>query len=179
MYMHKVLICAVLVISCPLILADRFSKPASPEDIKNVYYSVFPNGGNLPEGSGNARQGKPLYEQHCSACHGLNGEGTLADKLVGGRGTLTSETPIKTLGSYWPYATTIFDYTRRAMPYNAPMSLSNENYYAITAYLLNMNEIISANAIMDRNSLPEVQMPNRNGFINAYPKWPEKYDLVK
>ena len=155
-----------------------FSQPATDEDIERVYLSVFPDGENLPEGSGTAAQGKPVYDMYCAACHGLEGEGTLANKLVGGRGTLDTDAPDKTVGSYWPYATTVFNYIRRSMPYTAPMSLTNEEYYAITAFILNKNDIIAAETVLDKNSLPEVRMPNRDGFVNAYPNIPAQYDYM-
>ena len=153
-----------------------FSEAATAADIERVYLSILPDGENLPEGSGTATQGKAVYEIYCVACHGMHGEGTLADKLVGGRGTLDSDSPVKTVGSYWPYATTVFNYIRRSMPYTAPMSLTNEEYYAITAFILNKNDIISADKVLDKNSLPDVQMPNRDGFVNSYPNIPEQYD---
>ena len=155
-----------------------FSEPATADDIKRVYWSIFPDGENLPDGSGTATQGKAVYDMHCAACHGMDGEGTLANQLVGGRGTLDSDMPVKTVGSYWPYATTVFNYIRRSMPYTAPMSLTNAEYYAITAYVLNKNDIISADKIIDRDSLPEIEMPNRDGFLNAYPDIPKEYDYM-
>jgi len=156
-----------------------FSEPATAEDIDRVFLSIIMDGTNLPDGSGTAAEGKPLYDMYCAACHGFDGEGTLANKIVGGRGTLDSDAPVKTVGSYWPYATTIFNYIRRSMPYTAPMSLTNDNYYAIAAYLLNKNDIIATDAVMDKESLPKVEMPNRDGFINAYPNIPGKYDFMK
>ena len=153
-----------------------FSKAATAEDIERVYLSILPDGENLPDGSGTATQGKAVYEMYCVACHGMDGEGTLADKLVGGRGTLDSDSPVKTVGSFWPYATTVFNYIRRSMPYTAPMSLTNEEYYAITAFILNKNDIIAADKVLDKNSLPQVRMPNRDGFVNSYPAIPAKYD---
>lgn len=182
MSMRNSLACVVAVAMgfCTAVaLADSgFSEPATAEDIELVYLSVFPDGENLPEGSGTATQGKPVYEMYCASCHGIDGEGTLADKLVGGRGTLDTEAPDKTVGSYWPYATTVFNYIRRSMPYTAPMSLTNEEYYAITAFVLNKNDIIAADTVIDKNSLPEVRMPNRDGFVNAYPNVPEQYDYM-
>jgi len=152
-----------------------FSEPAAEEDIALVNLSIDTNGQNLPDGSGTAEQGKPLYDMHCASCHGVDGEGTLANKLVGGHGTLGTEAPVKTVGSYWPYATTLFDYSRRTMPYMTPMSLSNDDYYAITAYILNMNDVIANDAVMDKSTLADVVMPNRDGFLNSYPNMPEKY----
>jgi len=152
-----------------------FSEPATAEDIALVNLSIDTNGQNLPDGSGTAEQGKPLYDAHCASCHGVDGEGTLANKLVGGHGTLGTDAPVKTVGSYWPYATTLFDYSRRTMPYMTPMSLSNDDYYAITAYILNMNDVIADDAVMDKSSLAEIVMPNREGFLNSYPDMPGKY----
>jgi cytochrome c len=152
-----------------------FGEPATAEDVALVNLSIDTNGQNLPDGSGTAEQGKPLYDAHCASCHGVDGEGTLANKLVGGHGTLGTDAPVKTVGSYWPYATTLFDYSRRTMPYLTPMSLSNDDYYAITAYILNMNDVIADGAVMDKSTLAEVVMPNRDGFLNSYPDMPEKY----
>ncbi len=105
--------------------------------------------------------GHEIFEQQCSACHGEKGEGALADRLVGGQGTLATAKPIKTVGSYWPYATTLFDYVRRAMPHNAPQSLSNDEVYAVSAYILHLNGVIPADAALDAKSLPAIKMPNR------------------
>ncbi len=152
-----------------------FSEPATAEDIALVNLSIDTDGQNLPDGSGTAEQGKSLYDAHCASCHGVDGEGTIANKLVGGHGTLGSDAPVKTVGSYWPYATTLFDYNRRTMPYTAPMSLSNDDYYAITAYILNMNDVIADDVVMDKSTLADVIMPNRDGFLNSYPNMPEQY----
>ncbi len=153
-----------------------FAEPATQADIDYVWFSVGTDGENLPAGSGVAEAGKPLYETHCGACHGLEGEGTLAQRLVGGIGSLDSSTPVKTVGSYWPYATTLFNYLRRAMPYTAPMLLTNDEYYAITAYLLFRNGIIEEDTVVSKDSLPGIEMPNRNGFVSAWPSVPEEYD---
>lgn len=155
----------------------RFAEPASESDIREVYLSVGTDGQNLPDGSGDARAGKPLYEAHCASCHGLTGEGGIANQLAGGFGTLDSDQPVRTVGSYWPYATTVFNYVRRSMPFMAPMSLTNEDYYAITAYLLHLNGIVEEDVVIDRESLPRVEMPNRDGFVNAYPDRPPQYNL--
>ena len=176
------IVCALLVPGSLVLTADPemgFAEPASAADIARVYWATFPDGKNLPVGSGTAIKGKALFETHCASCHGLDGEGTLANQLVGGRGTLDSKTPVKTIGSYWPYATTVFNYIRRAMPFTAPMSLSNDDYYALTAYLLNMNDIVADDAVIDGDSLSKVRMPNRDGFVNAYPKVPKAYDFME
>lgn len=178
MSMHKPLLVVLLLLASGFTSAQAqtsFSEPASAEDIALVNLSIDTNGQNLPDGSGTAEQGKPLYDAHCASCHGVDGEGTIANKLVGGHGTLGSDAPVKTVGSYWPYATTLFDYSRRTMPYLTPMSLSNDDYYAITAYILNMNDVIADDAVMNKSTLAEVVMPNRDGFLNSYPDIPEKY----
>lgn len=128
--------------------------------------SIPPSGAGLPSGSGNVAQGQKVYDAKCQACHGPKGVGKPADALVGGKGSLTSGKPMRTVGSYWPYATTLFDYTRRAMPTTAPMSLSNEEVYAVTAYVLFLNGIVPESAVMDAQTLPQVKMPNRDGFID-------------
>lgn len=128
--------------------------------------SIPPSGAGLPAGSGTVAQGQKVYEAKCQSCHGPKGVGKPADALVGGIGSLASGKPMRTVGSYWPYATTLFDYTRRAMPTTAPMSLSNEEVYAVTAYVLFLNGIIPESTVMDAQTLPQVKMPNRDGFID-------------
>ena len=113
-----------------------------------------------------------MYRKHCLRCHGEGAEGGdgLADRLVGGIGSLASESPIKTVGSYWPYATTIFDYVRRAMPYDLPMSLTNDDVYAVTAYVLVLNDIIEPTDVLNSITLPNIEMPNRHGFVIHWPE---------
>ena len=154
----------------------ELGQPASEADIKQVFWSVFPNGENLPAGSGSADDGKVLFQMYCMACHGVEGVGLTAVPLAGGHGSLATETPLKTIGSYWPYAPTVFNYIRRSMPYTAPMSLSNDDYYAITAYLLVINGIVEPGTEVNAETLPKIRMPNRDGFVSAYPKVPRKYD---
>ena len=141
-----------------------FGKQASEREVAGWDIDASADGKGLPRGSGTAAKGKPLYEMHCGACHGMKGEGNAADRLVGGRGTLNTDKPVMTVGSYWPYAPTVYDYINRAMPFNAPQSLPADEVYAITAYLLFLNGIIGENEAMDASSLPKVQMPNRKGF---------------
>jgi mono/diheme cytochrome c family protein len=131
--------------------------------------AILVDGSNLPAGSGTSVQGKVVYQQKCAACHGATGaeKDTRLTPLIGGQGSLATAQPVRTLGSYWPYSTIVFDYIRRAMPFNAPKTLSNDEVYAITAYLLQANGIIGEAAVMDRTTLPAVQMPNRNGFVMA------------
>jgi S-disulfanyl-L-cysteine oxidoreductase SoxD len=128
--------------------------------------SIPPSGVGLPGGSGTVAQGQKVYDAKCQACHGPKGVGKPADPLAGGIGSLASGKPMRTVGSYWPYATTLFDYTRRAMPTTAPMSLTDEEVYAVTAYVLFLNGIVPESAVMNAQTLPQVKMPNRDGFID-------------
>jgi S-disulfanyl-L-cysteine oxidoreductase SoxD len=137
----------------------------SPEEIRQWDSSVAPDGTGLPEGSGTAAQGREVYANRCSKCHGAKGEGGDSVALAGGQGTLKSSKPLRTVGSYWPQATTIWDYLNRAMPFKNPGMLSRDQVYAVTAYVLFLNGIVAENAVMDAKSLPKVQMPNRNGFV--------------
>ena len=143
--------------------------PATEAQVESADISIGPDGSGLPPGSGTPAQGEAIYSTKCLACHGPQGSGTVNDRLAGGQGTLSSPAPIKTIGSYWPHATTVFDYVRRAMPYPAPHSLTDPEAYALTAYLLSLNGIIAKDAVMDAKTLPRVQMPNRGNFILAYP----------
>jgi len=147
----------------------RLGEPLSHTEVDAVNFTVMPDGDGLPAGSGSAVEGRALYEQHCQACHGKQGEGTLNDRLVGGHGSLDGAQPVKTVGSYWPYATTLFDYLRRAMPYAAPGSLSNDETYAVTAYLLYLNDIVDEARVLNADTLPLVKMPNRDNFDWAWP----------
>src|SRR5499426_284582 len=146
----------------------NLGRPATPAEVAGWDISIPPDGTGLPPGSGTPEQGAVVYIQKCQACHGEKGAGQPNDRLVGGQGTLASASPVRTIGSYWPYATTVFDYVRRAMPYPAPHSLSDSEAYAVTAYLLRLNGIIGADDVMDATSLPKVKMPNRGGFTSAF-----------
>jgi cytochrome c len=149
----------------------RLGRPATPEEIARVDISIPPSGEGLPAGSGSVAQGAAVYAQKCEVCHGPNGAGTPSgDRLVGGIGSLATPNPIKTVASYWPYATTLFDYIRRAMPIVAPQSLQNDEVYAVVAYILSIDNIVPKDAVLDAQSLPKVQMPNRNGFVNWEPR---------
>jgi cytochrome c len=154
--------------------------PLTPADLAPVF-AIPPSGAGLPPGSGTPAQGAAVYAQACAACHGdaLQGQKTIgAPALIGGRSTLTrvpnlsttppTNLPVKTVESYWPYATTLFDYIKRAMPMNAPGSLSNDQVYAVSAYILARASIIGPNDKIDAATLPAVKMPNRNGFIADY-----------
>lgn len=136
------------------------------DEIARRDLTVFPSGAGLPKGRGHAVQGERIYATQCAACHGRRGEGAeLGPALTGGIGSLDTETPQRTVGSSWPYATSVFDYTRRAMPYQAPGSLTDDEVYAVTAYMLYLSGIIGAHDVLDEKTLPAVKMPNRDGFI--------------
>jgi mono/diheme cytochrome c family protein len=139
--------------------------PVTDQDLAAWNIDVAPDGRGLPAGSGDVATGAHLFAAKCAACHGAQGQGGLGDPLIGGQGTLASAKPKRTVGSYWPYATTLFDYIRRAMPYNAPESLSADEVYALSAFLLNQNGIVPANTRLDAASLPRVVMPNHDGFV--------------
>src|SRR5262249_6911421 len=151
----------------------NLGRPATPAEVAGWDISIPPDGTGLPPGSGTPEQGAGIYAQQCQACHGEKGAGQPNDPLVGGHGTLASPRPVRTIGSYWPYATTVFDYIRRAMPYPQPHSLTNDAVYAVTAYLLHLNGIIGAQEVMNAQTLPQVRMPNRDHFLLAYPTSPQ------
>jgi S-disulfanyl-L-cysteine oxidoreductase SoxD len=144
----------------------RLGRVATSQEIAAWDISIPPSGAGLPAGSGTAKQGEAVYVAQCQACHGPKGVGKPADPLVGGIGSLATANPVRTVGSFWPYATTLFDYTRRAMPATKPLSLSSDEVYAVTAYLLYLNGLIAENAEMNAKTLPQVKMPNRDGFID-------------
>jgi S-disulfanyl-L-cysteine oxidoreductase SoxD len=135
------------------------------EQIKAWNVTVPPDGAGLPSGSGTAVQGKAIYTERCAACHGPTGADGKYDPLVGGRDSLTTDKPVLTVGSFWPYAPTLWSYINRAQPIDEPGSLAPDQVYALTAYLLFLNGIIGENDVMDARTLPQVRMPNRNGFV--------------
>ncbi|MDP6376500.1 MAG: cytochrome c [Pseudomonadales bacterium] len=136
-----------------------------PGSLQKHDFTILPDGAGLPPGSGSVEEGAKLYTQHCQACHGEDGQSGSNDALAGGLGSLTSAKPVKTVGSFWPYATTVFDYIRRAMPYAAPGSLSADQTYAVTAWLLYINDIIDEDTRLSARTLPNIEMPNRRGFV--------------
>jgi len=163
-------------LACASALAADTAAPlygfgSTPSDAElQRFVSPLPDGRGLPPGSGTVAQGKAVYTEQCVACHGANLEGGLGDKLIGGRGSLANNTPakgpVKTVESYWPYATTLFDYIKRAMPLTAPDSLSNDQVYAVTAYILSEAKIVPPDATLDASTLAKVRMPNRDGFTS-------------
>jgi mono/diheme cytochrome c family protein len=140
-------------------------RPATSAEIAGWNIDIDRHGNNLPPGSGSVSHGHEVFDQQCAACHGANGEGGVGDRLVGGQGTLGTAKPVRTVGSFWPYAPTLFDYIRRAMPQNAPESLSNDDVYAVSAYILNLNGLLSADATLDAKALSAIKMPNRDRFV--------------
>lgn len=142
-----------------------FGRAATASEVGAVNIDVMPDGAGLPAGSGTVQQGQAVYASKCAACHGATGVEGPRDRLVGGQGTLATSKPVKTIGSYWQYAPTLYDYVGRAMPFTAPGTLKPDEVYGIVAYLLNRNGIIDAAQVMDAKTLPLVKMPNRDGFV--------------
>lgn len=142
----------------------ELGRTATPEEIAGWNIDIPPSGVGLPKGQGTVAQGEKVYQTACMACHGINLEGGLGPALSGGRDSLASSKPVKTVGSYWPYATTLFDYIRRAMPFQAPQSLSSEEVYSVTGFILYKNGLMPAGATVDAKSLSALSMPNRNSF---------------
>ena len=140
-------------------------RAATPAEIAGWNIDIDRYGNNLPPGSGSVSRGRDVFDQQCAACHGAKAEGGVGDRLVGGQGTLATPDPLKTVGSYWPYAPILFDYIRRAMPQNAPQSLGNDDVYAVSAYILNLNGLLPAEATLDARTLSAIKMPNRNMFV--------------
>jgi hypothetical protein len=137
----------------------------SASDLSLIDIEVLPDGRGLPHGGGTAEQGKPIYAARCASCHGATGREGPNDALAGGQGTLSTARPLKTVGSYWPYATTLWDYINRAMPFAQPHSLGIDEVYAVTAYVLSLNGLVSERDTMSESTLPLLRMPNRDGFI--------------
>src|SRR2546430_3549658 len=140
-------------------------RSATPAEISGWNIDVDRHGNNLPPGSGSVSHGSEVFGQQCAACHGAKGEGGVGDPLVGGQGTLGTPKPVRTVGSYWPYAPTLFDYIRRAMPQNAPQSLSNDDVYAVSAYILSLNGLLPADTTPDAKTLAAIKMPNRKMVV--------------
>ena len=174
MSMHRLALLAApttLALAASAFAADspHLGKPISPADIAPWDITIMPDGTGLPPGSGTPAQGAPIFQNKCSACHGENGKGGIAAAVTAGppRASLDGG---KTIANFWPYATTIFDFVRRAMPYNAPHSLKDDEVYALTAYLLSLNKLIGENEVMNAQTLPKVKMPNRDNFIIRFPE---------
>jgi S-disulfanyl-L-cysteine oxidoreductase SoxD len=182
MYTHK-LVRPVLLSAICLLPAGCFAqgapaqgpnlgRPLTPEEIQKINITVTPDGKGLPPGSGSVAAGAAVYARSCQVCHGEKGAGKPQDQLTGGLGTLATPKPVKTPASYWPAATTLFDYIRRAMPITAPESLTNDEVYSLTAYILSIDGIVPNDAVLDAKTLPRVKMPNKDGFVSWWPKPP-------
>ena len=164
-----------LILSCLLSPAfaetpngPNLGQPATPEQIKQWNIGVFPDGEGLPPGEGSVAEGRAVYQAQCMSCHGPDGLGGSALQLAGAQMPLTSDYPELTIGTYWPYATTLFDMIRRSMPMNVPGSLSDDKVYAVSAYLLYLNDIVAEDTTLNAENLADIKMPNRDGFINVY-----------
>lgn len=171
MSMRKVILCAAaLILIATVARADgpKLGKPITPQELAPWDIHIMPDGTGLPPGGGTPAQGATIYAQKCLACHGENGRGGRNNALAGGppRASLDGG---KTIANYWPYATTLFDFIRRAMPYQQPKSLTDNEVYAVTAYILALNKLIGENDVIDAQTLPRVQMPNRDNFIIRFP----------
>lgn len=142
----------------------NLGRELQPAELAAWDINVFPDGKGLPAGKGTVVDGERVYQAACASCHGMKLEGGLGPALTGGKGSLTTNKPLKTVGSYWPYSTTLFDYIRRAMPFQAPQSLSNEDVYSVSGYILHVNGLMKADDVVDAKTLQAVQMPNRNAF---------------
>jgi S-disulfanyl-L-cysteine oxidoreductase SoxD len=173
---RKTLAAIILVLACTAgpaaAQSSGLGKPISEADIKQWDIATLPDGTNLPSGSGTPAQGAKVFAEKCSACHGEAGKGGVAPfypSLVGGKPLTDGIDTVKTIANYYAYPTTVFDYTRRAMPYNMPRSLTDDEVYSLTAYILALNNFIGQDDVMDANTLPKVKMPNRDNFIMPYP----------
>jgi len=156
--------------SVSLAETPRLGKPIDEAAIANWDISILPDGTGLPKGSGTSAQGAPIFAEKCSACHGDKGRGGgIANAVVEEHKLEGISASRKTIKNFWPYATTIFDFIRRAMPYTEPRSLTDDQVYALTAYILAENKLIDANETMNAETLPKVKMPNRDNFIIRFP----------
>lgn len=168
--MSKVSSALLIVLTTAVMLSAQsprygVGRPPTPDEIRDRGSAIAPDGTGLPLGSGTAAAGRELFTAQCARCHGPEGEGGVGARLVGGQGTLATPRPLKTVGSFWPYATTLWDYINRAMPFDKPGLLSPNDVYGAVAYVLHLNGIIAEGQVMDSTSLPKVRMPNRDGFV--------------
>jgi cytochrome c len=148
----------------------NLGQPLTAADLAAWNINVMPDGTGLPKGQGTSAQGAPIYAQKCAHCHGEHGKGGVNAAVVGGA-PVKSMDSTKTIANFWPYASTLFDFIRRSMPWQQPRTLSDDEVYALTAYILAMNKLIGEGDVMNAQTLPKVRMPNRDGFI---PRFPEK-----
>ena len=173
MFTRKISITAFVLVlsfgsSAAFAQAPNLGKPIDPAEVAAWDISILPDGTGLPAGSGTPAQGAPIYAQKCAMCHGIDGKGGANAAVVGG-GPIKDMESAKTIANFWPYATTLFDFTRRAMPWQQPKTLTNDEVYALTAYILALNKLIGETDEMNAKTLPKVKMPNRDGFIIRFP----------
>jgi len=188
-YFFSLLTAVMVLATCITGLAQsrlNIGSTPTPEEIKAMDGLIGPSGKGLPPGSGTATDGAKIYAQKCAFCHGKNAEGSRGiggsgggPRLVGGQGSLNTDTPVRTVGSAYPFATTLWTYINRSMPENRPGSLTADEVYALSAFLLFRNEIIQESDVLDAKTLPKIQMPNRNGFHPVVPAWPESADTKR
>jgi cytochrome c len=150
----------------------NLGKPVSSAEIASWDISILPDGTGLPPGSGTPAQGARIYAERCAACHGEKGEGRppAYSRLVGGGPISSVNAAEKTIANFYPYATTVFDFIRRAMPWAQPRSLTNDEVYSVVAYIFAENKLIGESDVMNAQTLPKVHMPNRNGFVARFPE---------
>jgi mono/diheme cytochrome c family protein len=161
----------VLAVACTLSLLAQspnyhVGRAATSDEIARRDISITPDGKGLPAGEGTAAEGAVIFENRCRECHGPKGEGADEAGFIGKPSDLLGDSPTKTVGSYWPYATTLWDYVNRAMPFDRPGELSEDQVYAVVAYLLHLNRIVGENDKLNAETLPAIKMPNRDGFIS-------------
>ena len=161
----------LLAVASSVALAEtpNFGKPIDEAAIAPWDISIMPDGTGLPKGSGTPSQGAPIFAEKCAACHGENGKGGEAIALISDRELIGINAAQKTIRNFWPYSTTVFDFIRRAMPFQMPHSLGDDEVYALTAYILAGNKLIGPNDTMDAQTLPKVKMPYRDNFIIRFP----------
>jgi S-disulfanyl-L-cysteine oxidoreductase SoxD len=168
---HRFFFLFLLVIPAMALAAGpNLGQPITSGDLASWSINVLPDGTGLPAGSGTSAKGAPIYAQKCAHCHGEQGKGGVNAALVGGA-PIKNMDSTRTIANFWPYATTVFDFIRRAMPWQQPRSLTDDEVYALTAYILALNKLIGEQDEMNAQTLPKVRMPNRDGFI---PRFPEK-----
>ena len=170
MWTRSALTLAIVVVGAAALAAQspRFGvgRPPTPDEVRGLGAAIAPDGGGLPQGSGTVAQGRIVFAARCASCHGPTAEGGGAGAaLVGGQGTLATARPLKTVGSFWPQATTVWDYVNRAMPFDQPGLLKPDEVYAVVAYILHLNDIVGEDVVMNATTLPAVKMPNRDGFV--------------
>ncbi len=159
----------VLLLAAPLAAQSptyNVGRSASSAEVEARDISISPDGKGLPEGSGTAAQGAVIYENRCRECHGPEGQGGDETGFIGKLADLTGDSPKKTVGSYWPYTTTLWDYVNRAMPFDRPGELSDDQVYAVVAYILHLNDLVGEDEAVNAETLPKIEMPNRDGFVS-------------